>query len=179
MAFCELTGVSCDEMAHWLCHAKLQTTTDTYVKCVSRSGAVSSRDALLKHVYARLFGRIVDSINQALRASVKQQSFIGVLDIYGYERSFASDTISSSLKSLVFFFPPRFEIFHVNSFEQFCINYANEMLQQQFNLVGFLRTSARFGARIKRTSQPSLIAASSTSSSWAKWNMRKKGSPTP
>ncbi|XP_029697392.1 unconventional myosin-Va-like [Takifugu rubripes] len=110
MAFCELTGVSCDDMAHWLCHAKLKTTTDTYVKCVSRSGAVSSRDALLKHVYTRLFGRIVDSINEALRSSVKQQSFIGVLDIYG------------------------FEIFHVNSFEQFCINYANEMLQQQFNL---------------------------------------------
>lgn len=87
MAFCELTGVSCDELAHWLCHAKLKMTTDTYVKPVCRWSAVSGRDALLKHIYARLFRRIVDSINQALRSSVKQQNFIGVLDIYGYERS--------------------------------------------------------------------------------------------
>ncbi|XP_008287954.1 unconventional myosin-Va-like [Stegastes partitus] len=110
IVFCELMGVPCEEMAHWLCHRKLKTTTETYVKSVSKMNAVYGRDALAKHIYARLFSRIVGSINHALKSAVKQHSFIGVLDIYG------------------------FETFDVNSFEQFCINYANEKLQQQFNL---------------------------------------------
>ncbi|XP_022611603.1 unconventional myosin-Va-like [Seriola dumerili] len=110
MVFCELMGVSCEEMAHWLCHRKLQTTTETYVKSVSKMNAVNGRDALAKHIYSRLFKWIVDSVNNALKSAKKQHSFIGVLDIYG------------------------FETFDVNSFEQFCINYANEKLQQQFNL---------------------------------------------
>uniref|UniRef100_A0A3B4Y3U0 Unconventional myosin-Va-like n=1 Tax=Seriola lalandi dorsalis TaxID=1841481 RepID=A0A3B4Y3U0_SERLL len=110
MVFCELMGVSFEEMAHWLCHRKLQTTTETYVKSVSKMNAVNGRDALAKHIYSRLFKWIVDSVNNALKSAKKQHSFIGVLDIYG------------------------FETFDVNSFEQFCINYANEKLQQQFNL---------------------------------------------
>ncbi|XP_072242124.1 unconventional myosin-Va-like [Leuresthes tenuis] len=110
MVFCELMGVPCEEMSHWLCHRKLKTTTETFVKPVSKMNAVHGRDALAKHIYARLFSWIVGSINIALKSAVKQHSFIGVLDIYG------------------------FETFDVNSFEQFCINYANEKLQQQFNL---------------------------------------------
>ncbi|KAM6926565.1 unconventional myosin-Va-like [Lycodopsis pacificus] len=110
MVFCELMGVPFEDMAHWLCHRKLQTTTETYVKSVSKVNAVNGRDALAKHVYARLFSWIVCGINNALKSAAKQHSFIGVLDIYG------------------------FETFDVNSFEQFCINYANEKLQQQFNL---------------------------------------------
>ena len=84
MVFCELMGVPCEEMAHWLCHRKLQTTTETYVKPVSKMSAVNGRDALAKHIYARLFSLIVDSINGALKSVAKQHSFIGVLDIYGY-----------------------------------------------------------------------------------------------
>ncbi|XP_069384282.1 unconventional myosin-Va-like isoform X1 [Paralichthys olivaceus] len=110
MVFCELMGVPCEEMAHWLCHRKLKTTTETYVKSVSKMNAVNGRDALAKQIYAKLFSLIVGSINDALKSAAKQRSFIGVLDIYG------------------------FETFDVNSFEQFCINYANEKLQQQFNL---------------------------------------------
>ncbi|XP_070827541.1 unconventional myosin-Va-like [Chaetodon trifascialis] len=109
MVFCELMGVPCEEMAHWLCHRKLKTTTETYVKSVSKMSAVNGRDALAKHIYARLFSWIVDRINGSLKSAAKQHSFIGVLDIYG------------------------FETFDINSFEQFCINYANEKLQQQFN----------------------------------------------
>ena len=58
-----------------------------------------------------MFDWVVEQINCALKASTKHHVFIGVLDIYG------------------------FETFDVNSFEQFCINYANEKLQQQFNQV--------------------------------------------
>uniref|UniRef100_A0A4W5MHJ1 Myosin VAb n=1 Tax=Hucho hucho TaxID=62062 RepID=A0A4W5MHJ1_9TELE len=108
--FCELMGVAYQDMSHWLCHRKLKTATETYVKPLPKVHAVNARDALAKHIYAKLFSWIVDHINEALRSAVKQHSFIGVLDIYG------------------------FETFHINSFEQFCINYANEKLQQQFNM---------------------------------------------
>ncbi len=66
---------------------------------------------MAKLLYARLFEWVVSRLNDALGSSGRRQSFIGVLDIYG------------------------FEVFRVNSFEQFCINYANEKLQQQFNMV--------------------------------------------
>ncbi|XP_072227603.1 unconventional myosin-Vb isoform X2 [Leuresthes tenuis] len=107
--FCRLLGVELQQMEHWLCHRKLVTGSETYVKNMSSKQATNARDALAKHIYARLFDWIVDNINKALQTSSKQHSFIGVLDIYG------------------------FETFEVNSFEQFCINYANEKLQQQFN----------------------------------------------
>ena len=76
--------------------------------------AVSSRDALAKHIYAQVFSHIVSRINKSLETREKVHRFIGVLDIYG------------------------FETFETNSFEQFCINYANEKLQQQFNQVKLL-----------------------------------------
>ena len=64
-------------------------------------------------MYAQLFDWIVTVINNALENSRDKtdHKIIGVLDIYG------------------------FETFEINSFEQFCINYANEKLQQQFNQV--------------------------------------------
>lgn len=84
MVSCELMGVPCEEMAHWFCHRKIQTTTETFVKPVSKMNAINGRDALAKHIYARVFSRIVSSINDALKSAAKQHSFIGVLDIYGY-----------------------------------------------------------------------------------------------
>ncbi|XP_055030189.2 unconventional myosin-Va isoform X4 [Misgurnus anguillicaudatus] len=108
--FCELMGVTYQDMSHWLCHKKIKTTTETFIKPIPKLQAINARDALAKHIYAKLFNWIVDHVNKALHSSVKQHSFIGVLDIYG------------------------FETFEINSFEQFCINYANEKLQQQFNL---------------------------------------------
>ncbi|XP_040013443.1 unconventional myosin-Vb isoform X3 [Xiphias gladius] len=107
--FCRLLGLELQQMEHWLCHRKLVTASETYVKTMSSKQAANARDALAKHIYARMFDWIVEHINMALQTSSKQHSFIGVLDIYG------------------------FETFEVNSFEQFCINYANEKLQQQFN----------------------------------------------
>uniref|UniRef100_A0A4W5MI94 Myosin VA n=1 Tax=Hucho hucho TaxID=62062 RepID=A0A4W5MI94_9TELE len=111
--FCELMGVTYQDMSHWLCHKKLKTAQETYIKPIPRLQASNARDALAKHIYAKVFNWIVDHVNKSLRATVKQHSFIGVLDIYG------------------------FETFEINSFEQFCINYANEKLQQQFNMEQF------------------------------------------
>ncbi|XP_013010138.1 unconventional myosin-Vc isoform X3 [Cavia porcellus] len=108
--FCELLGLERSQVAQWLCHRKIVTTSETVVKPMTRLQAINARDALAKKIYAHLFDFIVDKINGALGFSGRRHSFIGVLDIYG------------------------FETFDVNSFEQFCINYANEKLQQQFNL---------------------------------------------
>ncbi|XP_010190593.1 PREDICTED: unconventional myosin-Vb, partial [Mesitornis unicolor] len=108
--FCSLLGTEQSQMQHWLCHRKLVTAAETYVKVMSVQQVVNARNALAKHIYAQLFSWIVQHINKVLHTTVKQHSFIGVLDIYG------------------------FETFEVNSFEQFCINYANEKLQQQFTL---------------------------------------------
>uniref|UniRef100_A0A8B9TCK9 Myosin VC n=1 Tax=Anas platyrhynchos TaxID=8839 RepID=A0A8B9TCK9_ANAPL len=108
--FCELLDLNFDKMTQWLCHRKIITTSETVIKPMTKAQAVNARDALAKKIYSHLFDFIVERINQALQFTGKQHTFIGVLDIYG------------------------FETFDVNSFEQFCINYANEKLQLQFNL---------------------------------------------
>ncbi|KAJ8374528.1 hypothetical protein SKAU_G00051080 [Synaphobranchus kaupii] len=109
--FSKLLGVERAQMAHWLCHRRLAVGAEVLVKPMSGQQAGEARDALAKSVYGQLFAWIVRRLNTALRAQRERpKSFIGVLDIYG------------------------FETFHRNSFEQFCINYANEKLQQQFNL---------------------------------------------
>ncbi|XP_048830708.1 myosin VIb isoform X1 [Brienomyrus brachyistius] len=70
--------------------------------------ANNARDALAKAVYSRLFDHVVKRVNQCFPFE-NSTNFIGVLDIAG------------------------FEYFEHNSFEQFCINYCNEKLQQFFN----------------------------------------------
>ncbi|KAI5273235.1 hypothetical protein E4T47_03466 [Aureobasidium subglaciale] len=70
--------------------------------------ATSVRDALAKGIYYNLFDWIVQRVNQSLRAKGAISHSVGILDIYG------------------------FEIFERNSFEQLCINYVNEKLQQIF-----------------------------------------------
>lgn len=82
--FCELMGVTYQDMSHWLCHKKLKTATETYIKPIPKLQAINARDALAKHIYAKLFNWIVDHVNKALHSTVKQHSFIGVLDIYGW-----------------------------------------------------------------------------------------------
>ncbi|NWX84946.1 MYO1E protein, partial [Nothoprocta pentlandii] len=69
--------------------------------------ACYTRDALAKALHARVFDYLVDSINKAMEKNHEEYN-IGVLDIYG------------------------FEIFQKNGFEQFCINFVNEKLQQIF-----------------------------------------------
>ncbi|KJE90748.1 myosin-X [Capsaspora owczarzaki ATCC 30864] len=70
--------------------------------------AEESRDSLAMALYSRVFSWIITRINKTIHAKETFLS-VGVLDIFGFEN------------------------FQVNSFEQFCINYANEKLQQYFN----------------------------------------------
>jgi len=72
------------------------------------SQALATRDALAKAIYNNLFDWIVERVNVSLKARGATANSIGILDIYG------------------------FEIFENNSFEQLCINYVNEKLQQIF-----------------------------------------------
>uniref|UniRef100_A0AAY5EE05 Methyl-CpG binding domain protein 3b n=1 Tax=Electrophorus electricus TaxID=8005 RepID=A0AAY5EE05_ELEEL len=110
VVFSKLMGVEGSQMAHWLCHQRLTVAGEILVRPMSAQQANGARDALAKHVYGQLFAWTVQSLNSALRAHRERtKTLIGVLDIYG------------------------FETFDRNSFEQFCINYANEKLQQQFN----------------------------------------------
>jgi len=106
---CRLLEVETNQMKRWLCHRKIVSMRESIVKPMTLQQAEQSRDALAKCIYSNLFDWIVFQINKALRVTGKIHKFIGVLDIYG------------------------FETFEINSFEQFCINYANEKLQQQFN----------------------------------------------
>ncbi|XP_034177931.2 dilute class unconventional myosin isoform X2 [Osmia lignaria lignaria] len=109
LTICELLGTDVNAMRKWLCHRKIVSMKEVFLKPMNVEQAIGARDALAKHIYAELFNWIVTGINNSLQSQNKPQCFIGVLDIYG------------------------FETFEVNSFEQFCINYANEKLQQQFN----------------------------------------------
>uniref|UniRef100_A0A7E4VCT7 Myosin motor domain-containing protein n=1 Tax=Panagrellus redivivus TaxID=6233 RepID=A0A7E4VCT7_PANRE len=91
----------------------LVTRGDHVVKKLSAGQALETRDGLVKHIYGRLFVHIVRRINDAIYKPHKDntthfRTSIGILDIFGFEN------------------------FKKNSFEQLCINYANEHLQQFF-----------------------------------------------
>uniref|UniRef100_A0A7N0ZXB4 Myosin-17-like n=1 Tax=Kalanchoe fedtschenkoi TaxID=63787 RepID=A0A7N0ZXB4_KALFE len=85
------------------------TPEEIITRTLDPLNAVGSRDALAKTIYSRLFDWLVDKINSSIGQDPNSKSIIGVLDIYG------------------------FESFKTNSFEQFCINFTNEKLQQHFN----------------------------------------------
>jgi len=81
----------------------------TYNVPQNPSQASGAKDAMAREVYSRLFDWLVIKVNAALSYyQVPYKNVIGILDIYG------------------------FEIFNKNGFEQFCINYVNEKLQQYF-----------------------------------------------
>ena len=105
---CKLLSINEEQMKQWLCNKRIKTASEIVNVQLTLSQAYFARDALAKHMYSQLFNWIVNQINKCLKSNSKANSFIGVLDIYG------------------------FETFVINSFEQFCINYANEKLQQQF-----------------------------------------------
>uniref|UniRef100_UPI0009B4E7CE unconventional myosin-IXb n=1 Tax=Monopterus albus TaxID=43700 RepID=UPI0009B4E7CE len=93
---------------------KTVTVNDTLILPYSQSEAITARDSMAKSLYSALFDWIVLRINHALLNKKDMEESvpclsIGVLDIFG------------------------FEDFQTNSFEQFCINYANEQLQYYFN----------------------------------------------
>uniref|UniRef100_A0A8C9XB66 Myosin Ic, paralog b n=2 Tax=Sander lucioperca TaxID=283035 RepID=A0A8C9XB66_SANLU len=106
-----LLGVNGAVLTEALTHKKIIAKGEELMSPLNLEQASSARDALSKAVYGRTFTWLVNKINASLTYtddSHKNYSVIGLLDIYG------------------------FEVFQHNSFEQFCINYCNEKLQQLF-----------------------------------------------
>lgn len=109
---CDMLGIDASEFAKWTVKKQLITRGEKIMSNLTQQQALVVRDSVAKFIYSSLFDWLVENINHGLaRQEVvsSSNSFIGVLDIYGFEH------------------------FAKNSFEQFCINYANEKLQQEFN----------------------------------------------
>uniref|UniRef100_A0A8C4QSW8 Myosin VIb n=1 Tax=Eptatretus burgeri TaxID=7764 RepID=A0A8C4QSW8_EPTBU len=109
----ELLGLDQEDLCESLTCRVMQTSSGgskgTVIKVpLKKEQAINARDALAKAVYSRLFDHVVHRVNCCFPFE-SSSMFIGVLDIAG------------------------FEYFEHNSFEQFCINYCNEKLQQFFN----------------------------------------------
>ncbi|KAJ1901941.1 Myosin type-2 heavy chain 1 [Kickxella alabastrina] len=107
-----LLGIDGALFRKWLTKRQIVTRSEKIVSNMTRAQALVVRDSVAKFVYAHLFDFIVRTINVSLTGGGVQgapASFIGVLDIYGFEH------------------------FEHNSIEQICINKANEKLQQNFN----------------------------------------------
>ena len=92
-----------------LVSSTMTTRGETFHVKLNKEKASLARDALTKSIYARLFDWMVTQINKTMKgSSSEEQPFIGLLDVYG------------------------FESFAINTFEQLCINFANEKLHQFF-----------------------------------------------
>lgn len=109
----KLLDVTESEMVNALTQRVIAARGDVMMKSHNVTQAEFGRDALAKAIYDRLFTWIINRINTSIlvpgnKVQKRYNNVLGVLDIYG------------------------FEIFDVNSFEQFCINYCNEKLQQLF-----------------------------------------------
>ncbi|ETS76711.1 hypothetical protein PFICI_12098 [Pestalotiopsis fici W106-1] len=109
---CSILGIDATEFAKWIVKKQLITRGEKITSNLTQQQAIVVRDSVAKYIYSSMFDWLVEVINHSLATDEvlsRVQSFIGVLDIYGFEH------------------------FAKNSFEQFCINYANEKLQQEFN----------------------------------------------
>ncbi|XP_069125112.1 myosin heavy chain, striated muscle isoform X4 [Argopecten irradians] len=104
-----LCGINAGDLLKALLKPKVKVGTEMVTKGQNMNQVVNSVGALAKSLYDRMFNWLVRRVNKTLDTKAKRNYYIGVLDIAG------------------------FEIFDFNSFEQLCINYTNERLQQFFN----------------------------------------------
>merc|ERR1712072_998748 len=106
----EICGIDKEWMITYFCKPKLKVGTEWVSKGQTCTGAASSVSGIGRKIFENVFRFIVDKCNLTLiDTSMKKVQYIGCLDIAG------------------------FEIFDYNGFEQLCINFANEKLQQFFN----------------------------------------------
>ena len=106
---CHLLGIPIAEFTRAVLRPRALAGREWVTQARTRQQAVDELSALCKTLYEKSFGALVERINRALDRPSSKATFIGVLDIAG------------------------FEIFDVNGYEQLLINYTNEKLQQFFN----------------------------------------------
>ncbi|XP_056589340.1 myosin-7 isoform X2 [Triplophysa dalaica] len=104
-----LMGISSADLIKGLLHPRVKVGHEYIVRGQTVEQVAYAVGALAKSTYDRMFKWLVSRINRTLYTALPRQFFIGVLDIAG------------------------FEIFEFNNFEQLCINFTNEKLQQFFN----------------------------------------------
>lgn len=119
-AAADLLGVDSEGLRRILTTRTRQTPDGPIVSPIDVKAAEDNRDSLSKTLYSRMFDWLVDCINRSIGQDPSAASLIGVLDIYGFEQ------------------------FAQNDFEQFCINLANEKLQQHFNQHVFKMEQAEY-----------------------------------
>ncbi|CAI5520240.1 unnamed protein product [Closterium sp. Naga37s-1] len=105
----ELLGVPKEPLLETLVTYTRKVGREVFKSPLKPQAAAAKRDTLVKTLYSKLFDWIVAKVNESIGQDPTSTMLIGVLDIYGFEH------------------------FKTNSFEQFCINLANEKLQQHFN----------------------------------------------
>uniref|UniRef100_A0A673Z2K8 Myosin, heavy chain 11b, smooth muscle n=1 Tax=Salmo trutta TaxID=8032 RepID=A0A673Z2K8_SALTR len=112
---CHLQGINVTDFTRSVLTPRIKVGREVVQKAQTKEQADFAIEALAKAMYERLFRWILARVNKTLdKAKRKGASFLGILDIAG------------------------FEIFEDNSFEQLCINYTNERLQQLFNHTMFI-----------------------------------------
>jgi ankyrin repeat protein len=121
LACAALLGITFDGLATALTQRSINAANETVMKMLTIEESGKACEALIKAVYGASFDFVVEKVNTSIQAKSEARkslggagerapaASIGVLDIFG------------------------FETFEYNSFEQLCINYTNEALQQQFN----------------------------------------------
>ncbi|KAF8063028.1 XI-F [Scenedesmus sp. PABB004] len=119
-AAAKLLGVDPAGLEHALTTRSRVMREGVIVSPLNVRAAVENRDSLAKVVYAKLFDWLVAAVNAAIGEDPSAAASVGVLDIYG------------------------FESFEYNDLEQFCINLANEKLQQHFNQHVFKQEQAEY-----------------------------------
>lgn len=106
---CHLLGIPLSEFTKAVLRPRVLAGREWVTQARTRQQALDELASLCKTLYEKSFGALVDRVNRALDRPTNKSTFIGVLDIAG------------------------FEIFETNTYEQLLINYTNEKLQQFFN----------------------------------------------
>ncbi len=149
-AVLELLEVSPEQLEAALCSVKIEVVNEHVVKKLGPKQTQKALEALIKAIYSALFNYLVNRINDCIRydSLSTQDQCVGNDKCNGYhddswdKSQFSSDTEESTFIGLLDIFG--FESFKRNSFEQLCINFCNESLQQHFNQFVFKLEQAEY-----------------------------------